>query len=235
MADQQTDGLYAGIRQKFGQRGAGANGYQMSSFFRREQALLYSLLKSDQYPLLDIACGSGLMLAPSLNPGSQVVGVDFNHLACVDAKQNGLAILRGDAFALPLATGSVAQVVNCQFLNQQTSADTRQFVNEVARVLKPGGRLVLFWRHADSLFHRCAGALVQASEWASGAARFPQHSHSFAELETMTTGCGLTVVEQLVSVPFFYPRRLKPSRIAAKLIGASQVLVAEKPMVGGQG
>ncbi len=229
LADQQTDGLYAGIRQKFGQQSAGANGYQMSAFFRREQALLYSFLRPNDFPLLDVACGSGLMLAPSLGNGAEVIGVDFNQQACVDARNNGLKVLRGDAFELPFADQTMAQVVNCQFLNQQSAADTQRFISEVARVLKPGGQLVLFWRHAESVFHRLAGTLIRASERMSGAPVFPQFTHPMAEIETLMTASGLVVVERAVSVPFGYPRQLRPSRIAARVIGASLVLVAERP------
>ena len=44
---------------------------------------------------------------------------------------------------------------------------------------------------------------------------------------------GLSVIERTVSVPFFYPRQLNPSRIAAKLVGASLVLVVENPATDG--
>jgi len=229
MADQRTDNLYAGIRQKFGQRGAGANGYQLGAFFRREQALLYSCLRPDEFPLLDIACGSGLMLTPSLGNGAEVIGLDFNQQACADALGNGLAVTRGDAFGLPFAADTIGQVVNCQFLNQQTSGDTRLFVEEVARVLKPGGRLVLFWRHADSLFHRLAGALVQVSERLRGAPRFPQFTHPMAEIEEMITAAGLVTTQRKVSVPFLVPQWLEPASSAASIVGASLILVAEKP------
>lgn len=229
LADQQTDNLYAGIRQKFGQRGAGANGYQMGSFFRREQALLYSLLRPDGFPLLDIACGSGLMLAPSLGQGAEVIGLDFNQQACLDAQNNSLDVVRGDAFALPFASETIAQVVNCQFLNQQNAADTQRFIKEVARVLKPDGQLLLFWRHADSLFHRLAGALVQANERLRGAPVFPQFTHPMADIEAVMASAGLTVVARTVSVPFGYPRQLQPFGLFAKIIGASLVLVAQKP------
>lgn len=229
MADKHTDDLYAGIRKKFGQRGAGANGYQMRSFFRREQKLLYSLLRPAEFPLLDIACGSGLMLAPSLGEDGLVVGLDFNERACLDALDNGLKVFRGDAFSLPLASDSVAQAINCQFLNQQSAESTQLFINEVARVLEPGGQLVLFWRHADSLFHRVAGALVQISERLRGEPVFPQYSHPLAEIEAMAQAANLSVMKCLVSVPFCYSRPLKPSQWLSGLVGASLVMVAEKP------
>ena len=228
MADQRTDNLYAGIRQKFGQREAGANGYQMYSFFRREQRLLYSLLRPTEFPILDIACGSGLMLSPSLEGDGLVVGLDFNERACMDALANGLRVFRGDAFRLPLANDSVAQAINCQFLNQQTAENTQLFIKEVARVLKPGGQLVLFWRHADSLFHRVAGALVRTRERLTGEPVFPQFSHPLAETEVMLRKANLSVSERLVSVPFFYSQPLRPSQWAAGLVGASLVIVAEK-------
>jgi len=235
VADRHTDRLYAGLRQKFGQQGTGANGYQLGSFFRREQALLYSLLQPAAFPLVDIACGSGLMLAPFPDDGARVIGLDFNQQACLDAHNNGLAVLRGDAFELPFADQSIAQLVNCQFLNQQDSAGTQRFIGEAARVLKPGGRIVLFWRHADSLFHWLAGALVHTGEWLRGAPRFPQFSHSMDELEVLITGVGLTIVERMVTVPFLYSGQLKVHSLAARVVGASLVVVAEKPVeLGGR-
>ena len=63
-ADRETDALYAGMRRRFGARRAEANGYRYAGYFHREQALLLSLLDADAAVVLDVACGSGLMLEP---------------------------------------------------------------------------------------------------------------------------------------------------------------------------
>ena len=183
-------------------------------------------LKRDLAPILDIACGSGLMVRPL--PTDDILGLDFNQQACVDARANGIPIIRGDAFALPLADQTIGQVINCQFLNQQTSEQTQLFVAEAARVLKPGGRLILTWRHAESLIHKGAAALFEFIDGMRGCERFPQFTHPMAELESMCTAAGLTVCKKTVTPPIGFLPKLAPDNPISMLAGASLHMVADK-------
>ncbi len=230
MADRNTDRLYHYLRSRHGERGVGGNGYQFEFFFRREQRLLFSLLDPLPFPLLDVACGSGLMVQPLLRvrQPNQVVGVDFNEDACRDARCNGLQVLRGDAFHLPFADGSFRTVVNSQFLNQQTPGDSEQFLREAARVLVSGGRLVMLWRHARSIIHRVAGATFHSIDRLRGAPRFPQYEHPLVEIADYARSCGLQCRDRGVSQPFFGPARLAPGHWLANIVGASLVIVLEK-------
>ena len=78
MANNDIDKLYGHIRHRFGLRGAGANGYQFQFFFRREQRQVLSYLRHQPGPIVDVACGSGLMIEPMLAGDTAVMGVDFN-------------------------------------------------------------------------------------------------------------------------------------------------------------
>ena len=229
MANNDIDKLYDHIRYRFGLRGSGANGYQFQFFFRREQRQVLSYLRHQPGPIVDVACGSGLMVEPMLAGDTAVVGVDFNAQACLDANQNGLPIIRGDGFRLPFADQSVGQVINSQFLNQQTKADTERFVREISRVLKPGGQLVLFWRHGQSLLHRNAAMVFQFVDRLRGAPKFPQYIHPMTELEEFAKQYGLQCREQAVTLPILAVDQVATNSWLARVFGASLVVVMEKP------
>ncbi len=228
-ADRHTNDLYAGMRGRFGAAGARANGYRYEAYFRHEQAMLYSLMDPTAAVVLDACCGSGLMLLPLAAGTRTVFGVDFNADACRAAAANGFPVIRGDAFNLPLADASIDEVTNCQFFNQQAAQGMRAFVGEVARVLKPGGRTILVWRNGAAAIHRVAHAVLTVADRALGREIFPQVTHTFADVERALTDAGLEVTHREVSCPPLGWRSTQVTGLAARLAGASCVLVARRP------
>lgn len=224
MADRDTDRLYNTLRSNGGGEARG-NGYQLDRFFRAEQATVLSAL-TDLTPVVDIGCGSGLLIQPAAREGADVYGLEYNLDACHTAHSNGLSIIRGDAFKLPFADASIGQIVNCQFLNQQDNADTRRFLAECGRVLKPGGRLILTWRHARSWLHRSASVWLRLRK--DPAAAFPQFVHPAAQVSREITTHGMIVRCLEVTWPFNADTRLAHNSLLAGLIGASYFMVAEK-------
>jgi len=93
--------------------------------------------------VLDLACGSGDLTAAARAAGARVVGLDFSAgmLEAARARQLGDVLVRGDALALPLADGSMDAVVSGFAL--RNFVDLAAAFAEVARVLRPGGRLAL--------------------------------------------------------------------------------------------
>ena len=226
--DRETDRLYAGMRGRHGTQSALANGYRYEGYFRREQALVLGLLSPDGEVVVDVACGSGLMLEPLLGERPLVFGIDFNDAACRAARANGFPVVRGDAFRLPLADATVDELVSCQFFNQQPPRAVAAFVKEAARVLKPGGHAVLVWRNAAALVHRLAHAVLGVGDRLAGRAVFPQYRHDFAALRGWAAGAGLAVRTELVA---FAPLRWRSADVGgllAGLIGASNVIVLER-------
>ena len=111
--------------------------------------------------VLDLACGTGDLSEQARDLGAHVLGIDFAREMLRGASARGIDVelANGDAARLPIATASI-DVVTCGFA-------LRNFVSleivfqEIARVLKPGGRIALievdrpastFVRGAHSLY-----------------------------------------------------------------------------------
>ncbi|GJL85506.1 MAG: hypothetical protein DHS20C02_12810 [Micavibrio sp.] len=228
-ADTNVDARYKFLRDRHGEENPQANGYRLGSFFAREQRVLLSALDYKKGPFLDVACGSGLMLAPLLKEGHMVYGLDFNDDACIAAIQNGIKILRGDAFNMPLADNTIGQIVNCQFLNQQPPEQTKKFIEESARVLKPGGQLIILWRHARSMIHKTSHAVFTFMDRFTGQPPFPQYEHPMQEVQSFAEASGLEVKQKAVTLPFLKRDMICTDGLTAKTIGASLFIVLRKP------
>lgn len=224
MADRETDQLYGTLRSRWG-ADARANGYQLDTFFRSEQNLVLSAL-TDLLPIVDVACGSGLMILPARDTHPEVFGLDYNQDACTAAASNDLPVTRGDAFNLPFGDATIGQIVNCQFLNQQDNFNTERFLAETGRVLKPGGRLVITWRHARSLLHRTATLWLKARQ--DPAAAFPQYVHPASQIAETAEANGLKILKLEVTWPFKTQTNMAPDTFLSGFVGASLFMVAER-------
>jgi demethylmenaquinone methyltransferase/2-methoxy-6-polyprenyl-1,4-benzoquinol methylase len=93
--------------------------------------------------VVDIACGTGALALLAGRAGARAIGIDFAPamLAVARRRAPALALVRADAGALPLAAG-VAAAVTCGFALRNFTA-IPPVLAEAARVLRPGGRLVL--------------------------------------------------------------------------------------------
>ena len=97
--------------------------------------------------VLDLGCGDGQIARALVASGSMVVGVDPTQaqLAAARARGGGPAYARADAAELPLAAGSADKVVVCLVLEHVDALG--DVAAEIARVLRPGGRLTLLLNH----------------------------------------------------------------------------------------
>jgi SAM-dependent methyltransferase len=140
-------------------------------------------------PLLDVGCGDGHFAAACL--GTTVdAGIDPAVARAAEAAQTGAyrQVVAGSATHLPFADASFASVVsNCVLEHIPALAEA---LAEIARVLRPGGRLVITVpgeRFAESLFWsralRRAGLPGPASAYGRWFNRISQHYHTYSRRE----------------------------------------------------
>jgi 2-polyprenyl-6-hydroxyphenyl methylase / 3-demethylubiquinone-9 3-methyltransferase len=91
--------------------------------------------------LVDLACGAGLMAPHVRRLGYRHVGVDITASALELAAAHGVEPVRGSVLAVPLADGCADVVVAGEVLEHV--ADDVAVLAECARLLRPGGTLVL--------------------------------------------------------------------------------------------
>lgn len=100
---------------------------------------------------LDVACGTGdltLLCARQVGPGGRVIGLDFSpemlSFGRIKVERAGLTdrieLVQGDAMNLPYSDNTF----DCASIGfaLRNVADIQRVLNEMARVVKPGGRVI---------------------------------------------------------------------------------------------
>jgi demethylmenaquinone methyltransferase/2-methoxy-6-polyprenyl-1,4-benzoquinol methylase len=90
--------------------------------------------------VLDLACGTGDLCNDLRRAGLQPLGIDFS-AGMLAAARTPAPLTRADALRLPIADGAI-DGVTCGFA-LRNFADLGAFFDEIARVVRPGGRIGL--------------------------------------------------------------------------------------------
>jgi len=141
-------------------------------------------------PVLDAACGTGRHTAYLQDAGREVVGVDSSPQMLARARKRlpGVDLREGDLAELPLQSGAVSGAVCALALSHLT--DMRPAIAEIARVLRPGGRLVLSNPHPFA-----TGVLGWRAVFTDAAGRrsmIPEHPHLHGAYLDAFAAAGLT-------------------------------------------
>ena len=139
--------------------------------------------------VLDVGCGSG-PVAPRV---AGWVGVDVSEGELALARRRGrTSVIAGRAEQLPIATQSVATTVGLMSL--MVVADPAATLEEMARILRPGGRLALLLPDTGPLNSRdCLRYGVLLALVGRRAAPFPQHDLA-ARLPALLATAGFMVL-----------------------------------------
>jgi SAM-dependent methyltransferase len=118
--------------------------------------------------VLDVGCGGGQEMIPFVTRGAACVGIDITHASGVFAgrmfgerfPERSVRFATAAAEQLPFA-GSVFDVVLCRVSIPYT--DNRAALSEIARVLRPGGILLLKTHHLRFYTRKFADGVRQRS------------------------------------------------------------------------
>ncbi|CAL8969250.1 2-methoxy-6-polyprenyl-1,4-benzoquinol methylase, mitochondrial [Cellulomonas sp. T2.31MG-18] len=157
--------------------------------------------------LLDVGCGSAMLLAEHAKRARHVAGLDASDLQLDVARQRladhlaaGTAeLVKGDAAALPWADGRFSVVTSMFCL--KFVPDPLKALEEMFRVLRPGGRAVVAL--CDQLRDEKASGTVNAwGQWGWNAsdARLLMEKAGFAEVTSSVIGSPASQLVQGVRV-----------------------------------
>jgi dolichol-phosphate mannosyltransferase len=102
--------------------------------------------------LLHAGCGSGQVDA-NLQKSMNLTALDISSGALrLYARNNprAIAVKHGSIFCLPFPNGTFDGVYNLGVMEHFTRAEITQILSEFHRVLKPDGKILLFWPHAHA-------------------------------------------------------------------------------------
>lgn len=104
--------------------------------------------------LLDVGCGTGAFLALARERGWRVTGTELSGYACRAAEAQGIRAVRGEVWEAGLPAASF-DVVTCWHVIEHV-ADPRRVLEELHRLLRPGGRLLLATPNVEDYIFRAA-------------------------------------------------------------------------------
>jgi ubiquinone/menaquinone biosynthesis C-methylase UbiE len=93
--------------------------------------------------VLDLGCGSGRFCVWSLDSGAHVIGVDTGAFFAREAK-SGVDLVVGELRQLPFASGTANKAYTIDVLEHLSPDGLKVTLNEMARVLAPGGALFVY-------------------------------------------------------------------------------------------
>lgn len=112
---------------------------------------------AEQVQILDVGCGSGALLGMLGAKGFQVTGLDFSpEASAIALREHGVRVVVGSLAEARFADRSFDVVT--LFHVMEHVPDPAPVLAEVARILKPGGRLIVQVPNIDSLQFRWFGA-----------------------------------------------------------------------------
>lgn len=141
---------------------------------------------------LDAGCGTGNNLL-HLGRRARATGVDFSEEALRFCKERGVAVARGSVLQLPFKDGGFDGVTSFDVIYHRWVSDDRAALSEMARVLRPGGLLLvrvpalsMLWGAHDEAVHS-------------------RHRYTRGELRALFEAAGFDVVRATYCNSFLFP------------------------------
>jgi SAM-dependent methyltransferase len=142
--------------------------------------------------LLDAGCGTGENLV-RLGARHATVGIDLAPAAVDFCRARGQRVVRGSVLSLPFRDGGFDRVTSFDVLYHRWVEDDAAAVRELARVLRPGGVLLVRVPALKILWG------------AHDAAVFSRHRYTAAELRALFAAAGLVDVRTTYANTLLFP------------------------------
>ena len=162
---------------------------------RIARALLEPLLPeagSRSRRILDAGCGTGWNLQ-ALSVFGETHGVDLSPLAASATRRRGGRVSLGNLLSLPYGSASFDVVTSFDVIYHAWVVDDVQAVRELARVLKPGGVLLL------------KAPALKILWGAHDEAVLSRHRYTRPEMEALVAAAGLTLVRSTYANSLLFP------------------------------
>jgi SAM-dependent methyltransferase len=159
-----------------------------------------------EHRLIEVGCGAGVLLrslAGQVEFEQRPTGFDISRRAVTYARRltpdHEAEFIEAPATKLPIPEHSIDVALCGHVTRFLADGPMYAFLLEMMRVLKPGGRL-LIWDYAPS-----TGAAGRANEWLLTRGGAPCHLRSYGDFALLASQCRFGWIELLDLRPFFLP------------------------------
>jgi SAM-dependent methyltransferase len=179
------------------------------AFRRRCETILEWLAPAPGERVLDCGCGYGFTLRVLAElTESRLIGLDADPARVAQTRRDlasfpQVTVVQGDARALPFSDAAFDHAVCSEVLEHVP--DAAAVVGELARVLRPGGRLVITvpsaafpvtWDPPNWILKRLGGAQLKGERPWSGIWYGHRRLYDWQQLETLLAGAGLELKDR---------------------------------------
>ncbi len=146
---------------------------------RLRQRLLQICVEKDYDSILDVCCGTGRQLKILQRHGFNVCGVDLSEEMLRVSQKGPYApdCLNEDAAQMSFQANSFHAAMTTFALHEKPPDTARAILQEMIRVVRPGGHLILTDFHFTEHSSRFSKAVIKAIEWNAGG----EHYRNFKE------------------------------------------------------
>lgn len=107
----------------------------------------------DKYPVIDIGCGRGELIASLYEHGVRTIGLDVNHAMVKEAQGRGFEAHQGDAltYLRSLESNSVGGITGMHIVEHLPFSELIALFKECYRVIVPGGAIIFETPNPENL------------------------------------------------------------------------------------